>query len=185
MNLTPTNRDKNVEWAYSTTDSYGGGQCPPYIMRAAWIAPIDHPPVPDAAIKIENGRMTAIGRINEIPSDGATTIDLPDSILLPGLINAHTHLELSDLHPPDLAGGNFVDWLKSLMSQAPRDETALAGVVTRAISIAVNQCREFGVTTVGDIGRQSHLTRPPACQFTPAHRQLRRSHRHGPAPEPA
>jgi aminodeoxyfutalosine deaminase len=84
---------------------------------------------------------------------------LPDAILMPGLVNAHTHLELSDLRqdaPPD----GFVPWLLSVMSRAPRLGDSIPQLVEHAVATGVAQCLRFGVTTVGDISKQCMWTRP-------------------------
>ena len=42
-------------------------------------------------------------------------LDLGDVILMPGLVNAHTHLEFSDLSAPLPAGDNFADWIRAVI----------------------------------------------------------------------
>ncbi len=50
-------------------------------------------------------------------------LDLTDSVLLPGLINAHTHLEFSDLPQPFPAGPDFPSWISSVITHR-RDSVA-------------------------------------------------------------
>lgn len=78
---------------------------------------------------------------------------------MPGLVNAHVHLELSALNPgqrpPD-----FITWLKRLLPRTPPDAQAIQSFVTRGVEIGVKQCLQFGVTSVGDISLQCAITRP-------------------------
>jgi 5-methylthioadenosine/S-adenosylhomocysteine deaminase len=86
--------------------------------------------------------------------------DLGRTILLPGLINAHVHLELSDLQVTPGARWNkpLADWLIEIIKRMPQVKDAER--VRRAVEIGVEQCLRFGVTSVGDISRQPALTRP-------------------------
>lgn len=52
----------------------------------------------------------------------------------------------------------LADWLIEVIRRSPQGDDAAR--VHRAIDIGVEQCLRFGVTTVGDISRQSALTRP-------------------------
>ena len=66
--------------------------------RAAWALPIAAPPIKDASVTLDRGRIVSIG---PVPSNTSTAskdyIDLGSAVVLPGLVNAHTHLELSFL----------------------------------------------------------------------------------------
>jgi len=116
---------------------------------------MDGPAIVDGGIAVERGRIAAVGG-REIAGDfaGADVEDLGDCAVLPGLVNAHVHLELSDCRcgsPPT----SFVDWLKRVITRPVSDES-----IVSATQLGIEQCRRFGVTTVGDISRQCHLTRP-------------------------
>jgi len=54
----------------------------------------DEPPIPEARVLVSKGRITDIGKADEVklPSDGQfEIIDAHDAIIMPGLINVHTH----------------------------------------------------------------------------------------------
>lgn len=127
----------------------------PSLIQAAWIAPIDQPPIRDGAIVFRDGRIVETGptRVLRTKHPAAETIDLGNSILLPGLVNAHVHLELSDLSRQPLPAGGFVDWLIDLIVR--RRDTD----VSSAVANGARQCLRFGVTTVGDITGQCALSR--------------------------
>jgi cytosine/adenosine deaminase-related metal-dependent hydrolase len=85
--------------------------------------------------------------------------DTGDSIILPGRVNAHTHLELSDCaagQPP----ASFGEWIFRLVQRAAGTGVAMPELVRRAVESGVAQCLRFGVTTVGDISKQCAITRP-------------------------
>ena len=81
------------------------------IHRAPWLLPISRPPIADGGLAVQAGKILGVGSFREILRcyPGAEILDHPDTVLMPGLINAHTHLELSHLahlsHEPRGAGG--------------------------------------------------------------------------------
>lgn len=126
------------------------------LLTAAWIAPMDAPLVRDGAIIFDQGRITAMGSakmLRHAHSD-ASIHDLGGSIILPGLVNAHTHLELSGCTAGN-SPASFTDWIGSM----PR-RVGLSCDFAATARAGADQSIQFGVTTVGDISQQSHLTRP-------------------------
>ena len=89
----------------------------------------------------------------------AQLIDRPGSIVLPGLVNAHVHLELSALAPPPRPA-RFVDWIWELIPKGEIDPQAAREFVAKSIAKGVSQCLRSGVTCVGDISRNCSITRP-------------------------
>ncbi len=69
------------------------------LLRARWVAPMGAPLIGDGAVVFEGGKIVAVGDASELCREhrDAEQIDLAESVLLPGLINSHVHLELSDL----------------------------------------------------------------------------------------
>ncbi|MFB3137723.1 MAG: amidohydrolase family protein [Phycisphaerales bacterium] len=93
------------------------------------------------------GAPAAIGR----PS-GARTVDLPDAVVLPGLVNVHCHLDLSHIGPVPF-GGDFVDWIDQVRLKRAGDDQAIAASVRRGIDLA----RAGGTALVGDIAGAGSL----------------------------
>ena len=124
------------------------------LFRAARLLPsADAPIIHDAAMLVETGRIIAIGEAINIDAQHQAdeTHDLGDVLVLPGLVNAHVHLELSK-HAHGIAPASFIDWLMELMHQSLDPEAgSLAGA---------KESLRSGVTCVGDISRQCGLTRP-------------------------
>src|SRR5947199_9339900 len=81
----------------------------PLALRARWVVPIDRPPVEGGVVTIAAGRIAAVDKNVTVRPPR----DLGDVALLPALVNAHTHLDLSDLTAPlGWPGISFPDWIK-------------------------------------------------------------------------
>lgn len=83
-------------------------------------------------------------------------VELPNSILLPGLINAHTHLEFSDLESPLPAGTHFPDWIGSVVQRRREivEQMSPASQLQHSQSTIARGLREASQTgsiLVGDI----------------------------------
>jgi cytosine/adenosine deaminase-related metal-dependent hydrolase len=123
------------------------------ILRARLILPISAPPIQNGAVLIQQNRMTSIGRSRDIPSSDRS-IDLGDVILMPGLINAHCHLDYThmagEFAPPRL----FTDWLK-LITTAKSHWTV--SEYRASWHQGAQMLLRSGVTTVADIEAMPEL----------------------------
>lgn len=82
------------------------------------------------------------------PPRGSSVLDRPDDILIPGLVNAHCHLDLTAVGPrPRPAEGGFSAWLAMLRDARPQTPEAIADSVRRGIELSM----AGGVVAVGDI----------------------------------
>ena len=92
------------------------------VISAPWVVPIVSPPQPDGAVALDDdGRVVAVGPRREIV---ATWPGLPEErgkgALLPGLVNAHTHLELAHVRGAVPGGSGLVAWVGELLSVVVR-----------------------------------------------------------------
>jgi len=122
---------------------------------------MDRPLIRDGAILFQGGTILDVGDATLLwrHHPDAEIIDCPGEIILPGLINAHTHLELSEFaccSPP----ASFVDWITQLVPRGQVNLQSIHESVARSIPIGVAQCMRFGVTAVGDISRHCTVSRP-------------------------
>jgi cytosine/adenosine deaminase-related metal-dependent hydrolase len=120
------------------------------VYRAAWVCPISDRPVANGWFAVDSGRITAVGREGERPP--AATRDLGRVAVLPGLVNAHTHLELSWLRGRVPPAASFLDWIKQLFAtRGGRIERADDPMVLREALSGAREARESGTAAIGDI----------------------------------
>ena len=86
-------------------------------LRAPWVLPIAGPPLRDGWVTVARGRVVALGTGRPPDGPGVETRDLGHAVLLPGLINAHTHLELSWLWGKVPPAPSLPAWVSNLMGQ--------------------------------------------------------------------
>ena len=114
-----------------------------YTSRWVWCEPGDLRS--GAAVVLEDGWIKAV---ESRPPKGVAVTDLGEGLLLPGLVNAHTHLELSGLAglmPPQ---GDFVGWLESMISLRP---ARLRQNGPEATLAAVEYLAQDGTALLGDV----------------------------------
>src|SRR5256885_3275855 len=119
-------------------------------IRARWVHPVTAPPIEDGAVLVdEAGRIAALGPDGAVaaPAD-ARRLAFPEGALVPGLVNCHTHLELTHL-----AGKNpareFPGWIRTI--RALKDATT-PEEFSRSAEQGVRDCWAVGVTCVADTG---------------------------------
>src|SRR5271169_4039422 len=84
-----------------------------HLLRARLVLPVSTPPIPDGAVLISGNRVRAVGRWRDLSRHiRRATLDLGDVILMPGLVNAHCHLDYTDMAGQLLPPKVFSDWLK-------------------------------------------------------------------------
>ena len=120
--------------------------------HAAWVLPISEPPVRNGWFAVDRGRVVALGAAGKrVLSDGAQVVDLGHVAVLPGLVNAHTHLELSYLRDEVPPASQFVTWIRGVM-KARRERPDPSGrEILDAIDSAVQEAVACGTAIVGDI----------------------------------
>lgn len=120
------------------------------LLRAAWVCPVARPPLRDAWVHVASGRVTAVGQGAAAPPADRTQ-DLGAAIVLPGLVNAHAHLELSWLRGQVPPGADFLTWVGHLMRARTSFESPSDPVAMTAVRDAVAEMRASGTVAVGDI----------------------------------
>lgn len=102
------------------------------------------------AVLVAGERVVAAGSPESIgrPAD-AVVARLPDAVLLPALVNAHAHLDLTHLGPRrfDPARDSFADWLAAIRRERATDAAAIAASVARGVALS----RAGGTGIVGDV----------------------------------
>jgi aminodeoxyfutalosine deaminase len=118
--------------------------------RAAWVLPIDRAPIADGAVLLgPDGRITAVGPQAVVPAPpGVEEVEFPSSALLPGLVNTHTHLELTGLDG-QVTDQDFPSWIRRVI--ALKAELSPADFLAAAKQ-GIRDGWSQGVTTVADTG---------------------------------
>lgn len=108
--------------------------------------PITHPPIADGAVGVEGRRIVYVGPRDAAPP-AQEVVQLGDAFLLPGLVNAHTHLELT-LMRGFLERGTFREWILRLTAARAKvlDETALLA----SARLGIAEGLLAGITTYAD-----------------------------------
>ena len=120
----------------------------PELFRAAKAATLipGAPVISDAAVIVHQGIVREVGTFAELsPAFSGTVTDLGDVFLAPGLVNAHSHLELAHLRGACPVGQGFVTWVEDLMTQPIFDLDA------DLLDQALDECKRTGTVMVGDI----------------------------------
>jgi aminodeoxyfutalosine deaminase len=122
------------------------------VIRARWILPISERPLWNGWIALDRGRIAAVGRAGAaLPfRDDAPLVDLGSMAVIPGLVNAHTHLELSWMHHRVPRAAQFTAWVKTMLSLRRNLPPPDAEVVA-AINITIEEMHKAGTVAVGDI----------------------------------
>lgn len=131
------------------------------LYRAAFVLPVTSPPIRDGYVAVRDGVVTGVGPIAERPSDpGIVEVDLGSSLLLPGFVNAHTHLELSHLRGAVPGDRGFVPWIEDqLRVRAERSPEE----VPPGISSAIAALEAGGTVAVADVSNSLAALKPLAA----------------------
>ena len=126
-------------------------------IRAAWVVPIEGPPIRNGWVVVDRGRVVALGgpRADDRPPSAdhspARDHDLGAVALLPGLVNAHTHLELSHLRDEIAPASEFVTWIRGVMAARRQRPDAGSVEILDGIRIGIDESVACGTALVGDI----------------------------------
>ena len=122
------------------------------VHRAAWVLPVSSPPIANGWIALDRDRIVAVGGPAETPPPDSR--ELPDRdaavgprAILPGLVNAHVHLELSWMRGAVRPASTMPAWASTLMAlrrSATRDPDG-------PIRAAIREARACGTVLVGDV----------------------------------
>lgn len=119
-------------------------------LQAGVVHPVTAPRILDGAVLVdEAGRIAAVGPDALVPRPpDARALAFPDGVVVPGLVNCHTHLELTHL-AGQLRGLPFPEWIRSI--RGLKDATSPETFV-RAAEDGLRACWAAGVTCVADTG---------------------------------
>ena len=120
-----------------------------------WLVPVDSPEIPRGALVIDSGKIEFVGPALPQRYASLPRFRLPGIAILPGLVNAHCHLEFSDLSRPIRATGSFTQWLSEVIAvrQSQRDASEGERLESRrkAIHAGIRESWLAGVRFVVDM----------------------------------
>ncbi|VTT98020.1 amidohydrolase : Amidohydrolase OS=Isosphaera pallida (strain ATCC 43644 / DSM 9630 / IS1B) GN=Isop_1172 PE=4 SV=1: Amidohydro_1 [Gemmataceae bacterium] len=118
-------------------------------LTARWVFPVAGPPLARGVVTVEGDRIAAV------EPHGARTADedLGNVAIVPGLVNAHTHLDLSGARGliPPTDPDHFTDWLRGVIAYR---RTRTPEQVQADIRAGLAECLRFGTTLIGDIASE-------------------------------
>jgi len=119
------------------------------LVRARTVVTMADEPIEDGAVLIDGDRIVAVGKFNDLKNQGGVElIDLGERILLPGLINAHCHLDYTLLRGEIPRQASFTDWIRAI-------NAAKANISPHQYVESINdgfaEAARFGTTTVANL----------------------------------
>jgi cytosine/adenosine deaminase-related metal-dependent hydrolase len=112
-------------------------------LSADWVVPVEGPPIAAGAVAIgDDGLIAAVGSRAELGSD----VHYPESVILPGFVNAHTHLEY-DVYVGFGDGLGFAEWIGLHVQRKQRIDLEDMEAIAR---LGALNCLRSGITAVGD-----------------------------------
>jgi cytosine/adenosine deaminase-related metal-dependent hydrolase len=120
---------------------------PSRTLSARWIFPVDGAPIPGGTVTIGEDRILAVEQKGKRKADE----DLGNVAVLPGLVNAHTHLDLTGLRGLTPPTPDFTAWLRAVVEQRRRRSPKQVQVDIRA---GLAESLNYGTTLIGDIVAQ-------------------------------
>lgn len=116
------------------------------LITAKFVLPIDQDVIPNGAVALDAGKIVAVGPAAALKTQypDATTRNFDTHVLMPGLVNAHAHLDLTYFLGDDT---NFIQWLVSMLKY---QRSAQMAQLIPAIQRGLSQVIASGTTCVGD-----------------------------------
>lgn len=118
-------------------------------IRVGQLHPVTAPPIETGAVLVEGSRIVAVGPDARVPRPAtAEELSFPQGVLVPGLVNCHTHLELTHLRGRN-GETQFPDWVRRVraLKEATSEEE-----FARAAEQGIRDSWAAGVTCVAETG---------------------------------
>ena len=143
------------------TDSPVHFESPITVYRSRWVCPVDRAPIADGAVVVDGRKILSISSFTNaldwVSDANCQVVEMGDGAIIPGLVNAHTHLEFSDLEQPlGQPGINFTDWIRLIVAQRNEsnqssDSTGDSSRKKAAINRGIDESFDSGVWAIGEI----------------------------------
>ena len=122
---------------------------PKMIIRARWVVTMDGPPIENGAVAVNGATIAAVGRWDDVrAATSGDLVDLGESALLPGLINAHCHLDYTNLRGAIPRQSCFTDWIRAINAAKT---TLTPNDYLQSIAAGLAEAAGFGTTTIANL----------------------------------
>jgi cytosine/adenosine deaminase-related metal-dependent hydrolase len=132
------------------------------IFRARVVVTMEGAPIENGAVRVNGNRIVEVGKFSEIKSEpspyphpegeggssehsGDEVVDLGERVLLPGLINAHCHLDYTCLRGSILPQKSFTDWIRAINSAKAKLNPS---DYVKSIAAGFAEAQKFGTTSI-------------------------------------
>lgn len=116
------------------------------VYRASWVLPVVSDPIAGGWVAIERGVVVGVGA-----GDAPDAIDLGNTVILPALVNAHTHLELSYLRGAVPPADRFLEWIGQVITARRRLPDPEDAAVLQSARLAIQEAKTSGTGLIGDV----------------------------------
>src|SRR5690349_7359467 len=116
----------------------------PTVFQGRWVLPIAQPPIADGWVAVDSDRIVAVGGPDSRPAGDLRRFD---GAILPGLVNAHIHLELSWMRGQVPPAPTMPEWVARLMALA----RTVGQEPPEPIRGAIGEVRACGTALIGDV----------------------------------
>src|SRR5207249_6242922 len=117
--------------------------------RARTVVTMDSAPIENGAVAVSENRIADVGKFDEIKTRNAgEVLDLGEQALLPGLINAHCHLDYTCLRGKISPQKSFADWIRAI--NAEKTKLSEADYIA-SITGGIAEAKQFGTTAIANL----------------------------------
>jgi aminodeoxyfutalosine deaminase len=119
------------------------------IIRARTVVPMTGNPIENGAVIVNGGKIAEVGRFGDVPRQhSGDLLDLGETVLLPGLINAHCHLDYTVLRGKISPHQSFADWIRAINAEKAK---LSAQDYIDSINAGFAEAQRFGTTTIANL----------------------------------
>jgi aminodeoxyfutalosine deaminase len=121
----------------------------PMIIRASIVVTMDGSPIENGAVAISGDRIVDVGSFADIKTrNTGETVDLGEQVLLPGLVNAHCHLDYTCLRGKIRPQKSFTEWIGAINTE--KSELLPQGYIS-SIKDGFEEAKRFGTTAIANL----------------------------------
>ncbi len=119
------------------------------IIRARAVVTMDGAPITNGAIAVSGNAIVDVGEWDSVRRrNSGEVVDLGETALLPGLINAHCHLDYTCLRGRIARQDSFTDWIRAINAERAK---LSADDYVRSIDVGFAEARRFGTTSIANL----------------------------------